>query len=81
MKLDDRQRATVLAALRMWQDDVCNGDYWPELPVDYGDIATNCDTVLPALNSGEVDNLCEYINASAVRKLRTGSHGAGMEDR
>lgn len=58
--LDDREAATVLAALRYWQRGLA-GDDAGTLEVD--DIATN-GGALEALSAGEIDALCERLNAS-----------------
>lgn len=55
-KLDSRELATVLAALRRWQV-VLDG---PAQPREW-DIATNEGTVEP-LNELEIDALCERLN-------------------
>lgn len=52
--LDDREHATVLAALRYWQAQ-------REEVVAENDIATNGGTVL-ALTAHEIDALCERLN-------------------
>ena len=58
MKLNDRELGTVLAALRLWQNECSNdatdGALW--------DIATNGDTVQPLLDD-EIDELCERLNS------------------
>lgn len=60
-RLDNRELATVLAALRYWQREVVTvaGVVVEELPE--GDIATNCGT-LEYLGEGEIDSLCERLN-------------------
>lgn len=55
MKLDNRETATVLAALRYWQR--C-GDFAGD---DIQDIASDSETFNP-LSDTEVDELCERIN-------------------
>lgn len=56
--LDEREAATVLAALRHWQRGL--GDDVETSEVD--DIATNGGT-LEALSEAEIDALCERLNA------------------
>jgi hypothetical protein len=54
-----RQRDTILAALRVYQQacDSCGGD----MPMDIDEIATNGGTQ-DALDLTEIDQLCEEIN-------------------
>lgn len=54
-ELDDREHATVLAALRYWQREglMSSGHE--------GDIATNGST-LPMMQPHEIDALCERLN-------------------
>ena len=59
--LHRRELATILAALRLWQVDVTQSENWPELPVDFGAIASDNDTVVP-MDSAEIDKLCERLN-------------------
>lgn len=54
-KLDTRETATVLAALRHWQN--LPSDHTP----DENDIATDGDTIVPLYND-EIDTLCERLN-------------------
>lgn len=56
MKLSDKELATVLAALRYWQQDLANaqGD-------DEGPISPHFEDVEP-LSAGEIDDLCERLN-------------------
>jgi hypothetical protein len=55
--LTERQHATILAALRFYQEEGLD-----ELP---NDIATDCGTV-KALDDAEIDALCEEINHSGL---------------
>ena len=59
--LTQRQLATVLAALRCYQECylACAGD----LPDNLASIASDCDTLEP-LNIQEIDALCEYLNVA-----------------
>lgn len=54
---DRRELATVLAALRFWQDTMDGG----EPPAAYNTIATDLDRLDP-LNTDEIDALCERVN-------------------
>jgi len=58
--LDDRELATVLAALRYWQREG-----WISGGHEH-DIATNGDTLEP-LGADEIDALCERLNAGAAK--------------
>lgn len=53
-RLNDREVATILAALRCWQDSD-DADDWLE------DIAT-AGGMLHQLDNGEIDALCERLN-------------------
>lgn len=59
MVLNDRELATVLAALRYWQREgqMSSGHEH--------DIATDGDS-LEALSNAEIDALCEALNAAEV---------------
>lgn len=59
--LDDRELATVMAALRLWQADL--GALNRPVPVNAAiwAVATNEGAVSP-LFAGEIDDLCERIN-------------------
>ena len=54
IQLTERQLATVLAALRLWQNQ-------RSFNLAILDIATNGDQLDP-LNTDEIDQLCEEIN-------------------
>lgn len=54
MKLNDRELATVLAALRHWQDDIPEGDR---------EGFDHFDEKLTPLNDDEIDKLCEALNS------------------
>ena len=59
---DERQLATILAALRFYQDENLQGR--TEIPDSkINDIATDCGTFKP-LTFDEVSTLCERINTS-----------------
>ena len=60
-ELDDRELGTVLAALRFWQRKAVVPEAVAGLPEE--PIATSMDTLEP-LNEGEIDDLCERLNAS-----------------
>ena len=63
MELSDRERNTILAALRYWQ--WTRGDLIRSLNTRAGsilDIETNGNTE-DALTDAEIDTLCEEINA------------------
>lgn len=53
-RLDDRQTATILAALRLWQRDT------KEIARHYHPIATDGGVV--PLDNAEIDALCEQLN-------------------
>lgn len=64
--LNDRELATVLAALRYWQGQYPLDPNDAETPL--GDIATSGAT-LEAMSDEEIDVLCERLNtSSAIRK-------------
>jgi hypothetical protein len=54
MQLSDRELATVLAALRYWQDEMRPGD----VPLCYPE---HFEDVTP-LTTDEIDSLCERLN-------------------
>ncbi|MHB8410222.1 MAG: hypothetical protein ACYDHY_19485 [Acidiferrobacterales bacterium] len=56
--LDQRELATTLAALRLWQSTVERSGTG-----EYDDIATDFSTIEP-LDAAEIDTLCERINCS-----------------
>ena len=53
MKLSDRELATVLAALRYWQDEMA--------PYEDGSTSEHFQEVTP-LTTKEIDDLCERLN-------------------
>ena len=60
MVVDERELATILAALRFHQDEnLQGGSDIPDQSIK--EIATNCGSLNP-LDFNEVDNLCERIN-------------------
>jgi len=63
MQFNLRETATVLAALRMWQADVTQSKQFPEVPVDFADIALEAG---PPLTAEEIDVLCMRINTDYV---------------
>lgn len=55
--LTDRETATILAALRMWQSEIeAEGAGFT-----YGDISTDCGRLDP-MTTGEIDLLARKIN-------------------
>lgn len=60
MKLTKRETATVLAALRSWQQDLQEGDLIPE-----EDFPDHFELEEP-LKTGEIDALCEKINREDI---------------
>jgi hypothetical protein len=58
ISLDDRELATVLAALRNWCSDTIDSAI--SLAID--DIATNGGTLTP-LDAEEINSLCERLNS------------------
>lgn len=56
LSITPREFATILAALRLWQEQDAP-------PVRQYDIATACGEFEP-LGSGEIDALCERLNAA-----------------
>lgn len=66
--LNDRQHATVLAALRYYQIQNIRDPY--SISWDLRQIADNCGQVVP-LDDKEIDELCERLNAtpSPIRQL------------
>lgn len=64
MKLTDRELATILAALRFWQDYRRKYDrtVWePPISKELHAIATAGRTI-PMLKTDEIDALCERLN-------------------
>ncbi len=63
LRVDRRELATILAALRFHQDENLQGT---EQIADQvvGDIATDGETLIP-LNHGEVGRLCQRLNCEA----------------
>jgi len=60
--LDDREHATVLAALRHWQARHAAGEIYNVVPIlDETDIATKGGTIKP-LSVAEMDALCDRLN-------------------
>ena len=57
--LDDREHATVLAALRCYQETVAQSD--EPMPERFNDLATNGGK-LNALDADAIDALCERLN-------------------
>lgn len=55
-----RETATILAALRLWQETTNRLESLPG-QTNLKEIATNCGKVEP-LNDEEIDSLCEAIN-------------------
>ena len=55
LHLTDRELATVLAALRYWQQDLADNDDGPICPDHF------TDTITP-LTVDEIDDLCERLN-------------------
>ena len=62
-KMSNRQLATILAALRMWQTDVTDNEDFPAIPVDFGEFFADD----APLNSDEIDELCEQLNCGIVQ--------------
>jgi hypothetical protein len=60
MKLNKRETATVLAALRHWQSALQSGAPWPKTQ-DFMDIASDGFTI-KAMSPKEIDKLAEKIN-------------------
>jgi hypothetical protein len=62
-KLTDRELATVLAALRVYQQALAmNGDLPPR---GADEIATDCGELEP-MGADEIDALCESINLGEI---------------
>lgn len=55
--IGEKQLATILAALRLWQADIDPN----EIPVDFADFFADH----PALSADEIDELCESLNCGA----------------
>lgn len=55
MRLSERELATVLAALRYWQQDLADND---ECPISEGHFEDH-----DPLTVDEIDDLCERLNA------------------
>jgi hypothetical protein len=65
-KLDDRQHATILAALRFWQEREQTDERNRSGAI--ADIATNGGTLEP-LRLHEIDDLCESFNGGACDQV------------
>lgn len=63
IRLDDREHATVMAALRMWQRNGLGSSTLLAKFPEY-DIATNAGAIETPLDDAEIDTLCERINIS-----------------
>jgi hypothetical protein len=59
VRLTERELATVLAALRYWQQDLAENDDGPISAEHFK------GTITP-LNVEEIDALCEHLNLDAV---------------
>lgn len=59
--LTARERDTVLAALRLWQEPASMAEIGSQQANDLGTIATNCGRHV-MLDMDEVDDLCERLN-------------------
>jgi hypothetical protein len=60
VRFEERELATVLAALRYWQQDLEDNEYGP-ISLDHFDA-----TITP-LTVAEIDKLCERLNAGAKK--------------
>jgi hypothetical protein len=60
-RFDSRENATILAALRYYQQVLSHNGNSP--PVSVAEVATNGGTLKP-LTSADIDTLCEKINLS-----------------
>lgn len=68
MKLTIEQTATMLAALRLWQETEAQNEAEP-MPERFLDIATNGGKV-KRLTDKQIDRLCEHINCGPSRAKR-----------
>lgn len=75
--LDARELATVLAALRCYQQvsEQCGGD----IPDDLQDIA-DCGGEIEPLEIDEIDELCERLNCEPASGLSPGATDEEIED-
>lgn len=70
LNINERQQATILAALRKWQAEVTDdrdmesGDQL-SCSLELADIATNGEA-FPPMGDGEIDALCEGINGGEL---------------
>ena len=64
MQFDNRETATLLAALRCWQQQSENSQF--ALTADFDALmqVATCDGAFEALENDEIDALCERINAT-----------------
>lgn len=66
MRLDERELATVLAALRLWQHRLDTGSC--DMPADQAamleEVQKSCGAVEP-LGAAEIDDLCFRLNSEA----------------
>ena len=60
LNLNERETATILAALRLWQKHVEGGRIYDEANLE-ADIASD-EGRLVALTPNEIDDLCERVN-------------------
>jgi len=68
LSVDDTDKATILAALRYYQQ---NGQGDPANRSDaIHDIATNCDQIMASLDTKGIDELCERINIASKPPAR-----------
>lgn len=87
LQVDEREFATILAALRYWQRDGLSADEHGDLatPGPENDVATDGGTHEP-LDLDEIDELCERLNCEPsaltrlveiLRNTATSCHDAG----
>lgn len=79
LQVDERELATILAALRYWQRDGLSSDEHGDLatPGPENDIATDGGTHEP-LDLDEIDELCERINCEPIME-QTIADGRGAQ--
>lgn len=79
IEIDDEEHATILAALRLWQNEEALNAVSPSKQADLLDIAGNGGEFQP-LDIGGIDNLCERINTGPSDGVETIRNALGLAE-
>lgn len=75
--IDDRELATILAALRFHQDEnLAGGQGNTDQAIQ--EIATDCGRLQP-LTSGEIDQLCQRLNCGVIAAVKPAGRGLTID--